>query len=134
MMMSNSDQHNQHNQHNQHEGASLSERQQRAIERISEDERLTSDLTDTQALPLLQWAREQAALAAAAAQSSEEEEHALRRIRRAVRRVAASAADVFDAARLHALACAALDETEAEETSESESNGEKESAPPFIEP
>jgi hypothetical protein len=65
--------------------APLTERQQRAAERITEDEGLTSSLTDDQARPIIEWACYQAALLAAdPARSDEEVETLVTAIRRAI--------------------------------------------------
>jgi broad specificity phosphatase PhoE len=91
------------------ENAPLTLRQQRAAETILEDERLTSDLTDVQARPLTEWASQQAAAAAANPWRSDDEvDTAISSIRRAVRWVAAVAADEFDPERLVTLAEEAL--------------------------
>lgn len=92
----------------------LTERQQRAVEYIFEDERLTSDLTDDQARPLIAWATAQAATAAADLTRSDEEIDAtLRAIRRALLCVASTAASAHehDAERLVMLAQQALSQS-----------------------
>lgn len=90
---------------------SLAERQQRAIERILEDEGLTSDLSDDQARPLIAWARYQASLVAAdPAYSDEEVTAALRAIRKAVIHVPSRAPNEHDPTRLVALAQQLLNE------------------------
>jgi hypothetical protein len=87
----------------------LHARQQRASEYFLENERLTRNLTDDQARPLITWASQQAAwFAADPARSDAEVEQALQAIRRAVLSVAQNAADEHDSARLEALAYAAL--------------------------
>ena len=89
----------------------LTKRQQRAVDYILEDERLTSDLTDNQARPLIAWATAQAATAAAdQTRSDEEVDAALQAIRRALLRVASTAASAHehDAERLVMLAQHAL--------------------------
>lgn len=86
-----------------------SERQQRASERILEDEGLTGDLTDHQARPLIEWASSLAtALAADPALSDAAVDAAVGAIRRAVLQVASAAPDEHDPERLVALARAAL--------------------------
>lgn len=81
------------------------ERRRRAIETISEDERLTSDLTDDQAKPLLEWASYQVNLVASDPSYSDEAvEGVIQSVRRAVRQVGRSAADEFDPERLVSLA------------------------------
>ncbi len=91
------------------ENSPLTLRQQRAAETILEDERLTSDLMDMQAIPLIEWASKQAAAVAADPWRSDDEvDTALSSIRRAVRRVVAVAADEFDPERLVTLAEEAL--------------------------
>jgi hypothetical protein len=93
--------------------AELTERQQRAAERILEDERLTRDLTDDQARPLVEWASTQAALVAADTTCSETElDDRIAAIRRAVVHVGRTAAGEHDAARLVALAQESLEKGE----------------------
>jgi hypothetical protein len=69
---------------------SLSERAQRAIERIQEDERLRGDLEDTAATDLVAWASDQAAAADDASLSDEEFAAAVMAIRTAARKAARS--------------------------------------------
>jgi hypothetical protein len=89
--------------------AHLEARQQRASEYFMENERLTRNLTDDQARPLITWASQQAAsIAANPARSDAEVEQALQAIRRAVLAVAHYAAHEHDSTRLEALARAAL--------------------------
>jgi hypothetical protein len=84
-------------------------RQQRASDYFLENERLTRNLTDDQARPLITWASQQAAwFAADPAHSDADVEQALQAIRRAVLTVAQTAAHEHDSARLEALARAAL--------------------------
>jgi hypothetical protein len=81
------------------------ERQQRAAERILEDEGLTGDLTDQQARPLIEWASAKAAsIAADPARSDAEVHDAVSAVRRAVLGVAAAASPEHEATRLIALA------------------------------
>lgn len=85
----------------------LAERQQRAAERLMDDERLTSDLTDDQAQPLMEWAMYQIALAAGNPACSD---HQLEEITTALRRtifqvsMIANETDEHDGERLVALA------------------------------
>jgi hypothetical protein len=89
--------------------AYLEARQRRASEYFLENERLTRDLTDDQARPLITWASQQAAqVAADPAYSDAQVEQALQAIRRALRTAAQCATDEHDSARLEALARAAL--------------------------
>jgi hypothetical protein len=86
------------------ESPALARRQQRAAEQLLDDERLTGDLTDTQARPLLEWATYQAALAAGDPACSDEEIDAtIATIRRAVIRVGIMATDEHDGEQLVAL-------------------------------
>jgi hypothetical protein len=90
--------------------AAFARRQQEAVERIQEDERLTSDLTDDQARPLIEWASYQAAMAATnAALSDEAVAQAVSAIRRAIFRVSSDAPDEHDPDTLVALAQQALE-------------------------
>lgn len=83
----------------------MNERQQRAAERILEDEGLTGTLTDAQARPLIDWASAQAArVAADPTRSDAEVDAALGALRQALLRVSSTAADAQDAERLVALA------------------------------
>ncbi len=83
----------------------MTERQLRAAEYFMEHQRLTSDLVDDQARPLIQWASYQAALAAGDPERTDEElDTIMQSIRRAIRWVVANAADEFDPERLVALA------------------------------
>jgi len=87
----------------------LSERQQRAAERILEDESLTEDLTDKPARALITWASEQASILAGEAERSDEQlAAALKHLRTAVRAAAASGEEEPTA--LVAQAQAALDQ------------------------
>jgi L-lactate utilization protein LutC len=89
--------------------AARRERQQRASEYFLENERLTRNLTDDQARPLIEWASQQAAwMAADPARSDADVEQVLQAIRRAVLTVAHTAAHEHDRARLEELARAAL--------------------------
>lgn len=64
----------------------LLERQALAVERFTEDEGLTEELTDHQATPLIQWVTEQAALVAQDLSLDEEAlDLALSKLRKAVR-------------------------------------------------
>ncbi len=90
--------------------AAFAQRQQAAVERIQEDERLTSDLTDDQARPLIEWACYQAAMAATNAELSDEAvEQAVSAIRRAIFQVASDAPNEHDPDQLVALAQQALE-------------------------
>lgn len=93
----------------------LSERQQRAAERILEDEGLTGDLTDTQARPLIVWASQRAAAVAVdPARSDEDVSQTVTAIRRAVLRTASAAAAEQTAEELIALAETHLEAIEQE--------------------
>ncbi|NJN65794.1 MAG: hypothetical protein HC884_03305 [Chloroflexaceae bacterium] len=95
------------------------ERPQRAAERILDDERLTSDLTDDQARPLIEWASYQAALVASDPNRSDEDvDAAVTALRRAVLRVASIAPDEHDPERLLALARQQLEALQAAEQPE----------------
>ena len=83
----------------------LSSRQQRAVDYILDDESLTSDLTDDQARPLIDWATEQAARVAADPNRPESEiDNAIRAIRRSILRISSLAPDEHNAERLVGLA------------------------------
>lgn len=86
-----------------------SERQQRAVERIVEDEGLTGDLTDDQARPLIDWASARVAqVAGDPAQSDADVAAWVTAVRQAVLHVASTASDEYDPQRLLALAEQAL--------------------------
>lgn len=103
--------------------SALAERQQRAAEHILDDERLTSDLTDDQACPLIEWASYQAALAASDPRRTDEAvDAAVSTLRRAVLRAAsiASREQEHDPERLVALARQQLEALQAEAEAEAE--------------
>lgn len=107
----------------------LSERQQRAVERLSEDESLTEDLTDEPARALLKWASEQAsALAGDAARSDEQVSEALKELRKAVR--AAAASGETDGAKLVDQAATALAKA-IKPAAESSTSGAEHTKPTF---
>src|SRR5262249_11414941 len=85
---------------------SLSERAQRAIERIQEDERLRGDLEDSAATELVAWASEQAAAADNETLSDEEYAATVTEIRTAARK--ASRSGELEAGQIRKLAQEAL--------------------------